>query len=158
MNISEDLRLDLFSLDIRPEHYAIIKKPFRLQIPGEAPYSLPSPHYLLVFERKNEWAVIIDAEGRKQTVTGDFILQNWGLNISWFFPDKHKHANLERGTKSLDILDVQMTLKKKGYQVEPTGVFDDLTFNKIVKFQKDFGLTANGIIGPMTRALLYLIS
>jgi general secretion pathway protein A len=155
---SEDMHLDLVSLDIGPEYYEVIEKPFRLQTPREVPSSLPFPRYLLVREQTHEWAVIIDAEGRKQTVTRDFILRNWGLKISWFFPDKNRSAKLSRDMSPQDILEVQMTLQNKGYQVELTGVFDESTFKEIVKLQKDFGLTADGIVGPMTRALLYLIS
>ena len=62
------------------------------------------------------------------------------------------------GMNSSDVREVQNILYKSGYTVDPTGIFDEPTFHEIVKLQKEFGLVTNGIIGPMTRALLYLMS
>jgi peptidoglycan hydrolase-like protein with peptidoglycan-binding domain len=39
--------------------------------------------------------------------------------------------------------------------VNPTGVYDESTFNGVMKFQEDFGLMADGIVGLRTRALFY---
>jgi peptidoglycan hydrolase-like protein with peptidoglycan-binding domain len=42
-----------------------------------------------------------------------------------------------------------------GYLVESTGYYGDLTAGAVMKFQVDFGLEPDGIVGPKTRALLF---
>jgi peptidoglycan hydrolase-like protein with peptidoglycan-binding domain len=56
------------------------------------------------------------------------------------------------------IVKVQQTLRQIGYPVEPTGIFDDPTFQNIKKFQAYFGLKPDGIVGRRTKALLYMVS
>ncbi len=155
---SEDFRLDLVSLDIGPEYYLFLKRPFRVQLPSALPSSLPFSRYLLVREIAGERAVVVDAEGKEQIVTREFLLNNWGLKSSWFFPYKNKNVSLSKGMSSSDVLEVQRVLHKTGYQVEPTGFFDKSMYHEIIRFQKDFGLEADGIAGPLTRAVLYLMS
>jgi peptidoglycan hydrolase-like protein with peptidoglycan-binding domain len=55
-------------------------------------------------------------------------------------------------------LRVQKTLKKMGYPVEITGIYDESTFRNIMKFQEFFGLMPDGIVGTRTKALLYQMS
>ena len=54
-----------------------------------------------------------------------------------------------------DVLKIQRILNNIGYMVNPTGVYDESTFNGVMKFQEDFGLMADGIVGLRTRALFY---
>ena len=54
-----------------------------------------------------------------------------------------------------DVLTVQNTLNGMGYLVESTGYYGDLTAGAVTKFQIDFGLKPDGIVGPKTRALLF---
>ncbi len=157
-SISEDLHLDLVSLDIGPEYYLFLKRPFRVQLPSALPSSLPFSRYLLVCELAGERATVVDADGKRQVVTRDFLLNNWGLKISWFFPYESKNINLSKGMSSSDVLEVQKVLQQTGYQVELTGFFDEVMFNEVVRFQNNFGMKADGIVGPLTRAVLYLMS
>jgi len=56
------------------------------------------------------------------------------------------------------VLNMQQTLKRIGYPVEPTGIFDKQTVRNIKQFQTFFGLKPDGIVGPRTKALLYMVS
>jgi murein L,D-transpeptidase YcbB/YkuD len=53
------------------------------------------------------------------------------------------------------VLEWQRALRKIGYMVESTGTYDQKTYRETLRFQKDFGLLADGMAGPRTRALLY---
>jgi murein L,D-transpeptidase YcbB/YkuD len=53
------------------------------------------------------------------------------------------------------VLEVQLMLKEIGYQVEPTGAFDEATFLEVIAFQRRCGLMRDGIVGRRTKALLY---
>ncbi len=63
-----------------------------------------------------------------------------------------------RGMSSPEVIKVQMILNKIGYLLEPTGFYGKSTFHEVMRFQKDFGLAADGIVGPQTMALLYLVT
>jgi type II secretory pathway predicted ATPase ExeA len=150
--------LELVSLTMGPEYHMLFKKPFLVRLSTAVSSSLPSPRYLLIRELTDEGAVVIDADGKEHPVTKDFISRNWGLKISWFFPYKNKDIQLKKGMNSNDVLEVQTVLNKTGYPVESNGMFNESTFHELVRFQKDFGLAADGIVGPQTMAVLYLIS
>jgi len=76
------MHLDLVSLDLGPEYAMMLKRPFRIRIPGIRTASLPFVRYLLVCELSDEWGVVIDADGKEQMVSADFILGRWGTKIS----------------------------------------------------------------------------
>lgn len=60
------------------------------------------------------------------------------------------------GTVSLDVLAAEMILDKLGYEInEPDGVYDKLSFEQIIKFQKDNFLYAYGTIDITTQNTLY---
>jgi peptidoglycan hydrolase-like protein with peptidoglycan-binding domain len=60
-----------------------------------------------------------------------------------------------KGMRVPDVLEIQRILNNIGYMVNPTGIYDDSTFSGVMKFQEDFGLMADGIVGLRTRALFY---
>ena len=53
------------------------------------------------------------------------------------------------------MLKVQRVLDSIGYPVEPNGVFDEQTSREVLRFQRDFGLNEDGIVGRRTMALLF---
>jgi peptidoglycan hydrolase-like protein with peptidoglycan-binding domain len=97
----------------------------------------------------------MDQEGNFQPVTRDFILKHWGGRISFLYPYEESDRRLNKGMNSPEVLKVQRLLDRLGYAVEEDGVFEEQTFREVVRFQKDFGLNADGIVGPRTMALLY---
>ncbi|MBC8273527.1 MAG: peptidoglycan-binding protein [Chloroflexi bacterium] len=106
----------------------------------------------------SDGAIAVNAEGKERSVTRDYILKNWGQKVSWVYPYKNKNIHLVKGMSVPDVLIVQRTLNEIGYLVEPTGIYDGSTFHEVMRFQKVFGLMADGIVGPRTRALLYQMS
>ena len=154
---AEDMFLDLVAFDIDRQYAMMIKRPFRIRIPSTRTGSLLHARYLLVRELSDEWGIVVNADGKEQTVSADFILGSWGTKISWFFPYKKRNINLGIGMRSADVHEVQRILIETGHPVDLSGVFDEKMLREIIRFQKEFGLVADGIVGPMTRAVLYLI-
>ncbi|MEE9612903.1 MAG: peptidoglycan-binding domain-containing protein, partial [Desulfatiglandales bacterium] len=147
--------LGLVSFNVGPEYYVMFKKPFRVRLSDPTNPSLTTQRYLLIREVTEEGAIAVDAGGGEQPVTRDFILSHWGQEVSWVYPYINKNLNLMVGMSVPDVLGVQRILRDIGYLLEPTGIYDELTFYKVMKFQGDFGLLADGIAGARTRALLF---
>ena len=147
--------LGLFSFDVAPEYYVMFKKPFRIHLPDSLSSSLTSPRYLLIHRVKDDGAIAVDSEGKEQKIVRDFILRHWDQKISWVYPYKNKGIRLMKGMQAPDVLEIQRILNNIGYMVTPTSVYDESTFNGVMKFQEDFGLMADGIVGLRTRALFY---
>jgi len=146
-----DSYLDLVSHDIDPEYYLLFKKPFRVSMSNAD----ISGRYLVIRNTDEKGATIIDADGSEQALDRDFIINNWGGRVSWVCPISRKAAILFKGAGAPEVLEIQNTLSDIGYMVKKTGVYDQSTFQEIMKFQEDFGLQIDGIAGPKTRALLY---
>jgi rare lipoprotein A (peptidoglycan hydrolase) len=59
---------------------------------------------------------------------------------------------LQKGTAGNDVKTLQMLLTRRGFDVPATGYFGTVTKRKVKRFQRTRGLTADGIVGPLTRA------
>ena len=59
---------------------------------------------------------------------------------------------LSKGTAGNDVKTLQMLLTRRGFEVPSTGYFATVTKRKLRGFQRSRGLTADGIVGPQTRA------
>jgi rare lipoprotein A (peptidoglycan hydrolase) len=59
---------------------------------------------------------------------------------------------LQKGTAGNDVKTLQILLTRRGFEVEATGYFGPVTKRKVRRFQRSRGLTADGIVGPMTRS------
>jgi general secretion pathway protein A len=168
----DTVHVGLFPFTAELEKYRIFKKPFRILIddrePAESPNSAtealtstgsaPSARYLLVHEMTAQGAVVVDAEGNTSTVGSDFLEINRGHRVSWVYPYENSRRIVRKGMGGASVLNMQWTLKEIGYPVEPTGIFDDQTVENIKEFQTFFGLKSDGIVGPRTKALLYMVS
>ena len=160
-----EIHLGLFSFYTEPEHYIMFRKPFRVQVANpELAEShgqgdpLPSPCYLLIREVTADGAVAVDAEGKERPITSDFILTHWGKEVSWMYPYVNYDVAFAQWMSGPDIIKLQQALNELGYSVSPTGFFASLTFEQVTRFQDDFGLVANGIVGTRTKGLLYQMS
>ncbi len=61
------------------------------------------------------------------------------------------HPTLRRGASGQAVLDLQSSLGRLGFRpASPDGVFDAATDAAVRQFQQSRGLTADGIVGPMT--------
>lgn len=167
----DTVHVGLFPFTVELEKYRMFRKPFRVLLEdpvlgesqstgsaGKPSSSLPSPGYLLVHEITAQGAVVVDAEGNLSPVSRDFLEINRGQKVSWVYPYENKHLTLVKGMGGPGVLNMQQTLERIGYPVEPTGIFDDQTVRTIKQFQTSFGLKPDGIVGPRTKALLYMVS
>ncbi len=147
--------LGLVSFQLAPKYYTLFKRPFRIRQAEHLFLAKGSPRYLLIREMTPDGAMALDAQGNEHKVSKDFILRNWGENVSWLCPGKKKNIHLARGTSSPGVFRLQETLGEMGYPIELTGAYDDQTFNEVKNFQRSLGLKPDGIVGPKTMALLY---
>ena len=160
-----EIHLGLFSFYTEPEHYIMFRKPFRVQVAGpefagshSQGGALPSPRYLLIREVIADGAFAVDADGKERHITRDFILTHWGQEVSWVYPYENEGVNLAQGMSGPDVVKLQQVLNEIGYSVPPTGLYAGLTFDQVTRFQDDFGLRADGIVGTRTKGLLYQMS
>ncbi len=151
----DESHLGLVSFSLVPEYYVMLKKPFRIHLSDSTPTALPFPRYLLIREITSDGAIAVDARGKDRPITRDFIMRNWAQEVSWVYLYKNKDVNLFRGMSVPDVFKIQRILNETGYPVKPTGIYDETTFNEVMKFQRDFGLLVDGIVGRRTRALLF---
>jgi len=149
--------LGLVSFQLAPKYYTLFKRPFRIRQAEHLFLAKGSPRYLLIREMTPDGAIALDTQGNEHKVSKDFILRDWGENVSWLYPSKEK-IHLARGTSPPRVFRLQGTLGEMGYPIEPTGVYDDQTVNEVKNFQRSLGLKADGIVGPKTMALLYQMS
>jgi len=150
-----DLNLGLLSFSLAPEYFTLLKKPFRVTVAGPLPQPLPRPSYLLISRITNGGAIALDREGKSRPVTRHFMLEHWGGTVSFLYPFEEGDRRLNKGMNSPEVLKVQKLLNRAGYPVHQDGLFEEQTFREVVRFQKDFGLNADGIVGPRTMALLF---
>jgi peptidoglycan hydrolase-like protein with peptidoglycan-binding domain len=61
---------------------------------------------------------------------------------------------LKKGTAGNDVKTLQVLLSRRGFDVPATGYFGPITKRKVRRFQRSRSLTADGIVGPMTRGAL----
>jgi peptidoglycan hydrolase-like protein with peptidoglycan-binding domain len=62
---------------------------------------------------------------------------------------------LSNGASGSDVTTLQSILTAKGYgPLAPTGIFDAPTEQAVERFQRDEGLTVDGVVGPETRPVL----
>lgn len=63
---------------------------------------------------------------------------------------------LRRGSTGSEVTALQTRLKELGYNPGPVdGIFGRLTETAVIQFQRDRGLTPDGIVGPITYKALY---
>ncbi|MEC4986066.1 MAG: peptidoglycan-binding protein [Oscillatoria sp. PMC 1068.18] len=64
-------------------------------------------------------------------------------------------ALLTEGNRGAEVTAVQVRLQELGYfQARATGYFGEITKDAVMRFQKDRGLTPDGIVGPQTELAL----
>lgn len=88
-------------------------------------------------------------------ITPDIIVENEKIDLSKY-PTFSKINKPVLGNVSLDVLSAEMILKVLGYDVnEPDGVYDQKSFDQIMKFQSDNFLYSYGTIDIATQNTLY---
>lgn len=72
-------------------------------------------------------------------------------------PQKENRRTLRKGMTGEDVRDLQTQLLMLGYSLAPYGAdgsFGSVTRDAVIRFQKDHGLTADGIVGSATWRML----
>lgn len=73
-----------------------------------------------------------------------------------FAPASASAASLKKGSSGSEVKMVQETLKELGYFTYPkvTGYYGKITVNAVKRFQKENGMTPDGVVGSRTRKAL----
>ncbi len=140
-------QMSLVSFPLAAEYFTMLKKPFSI-------HHGPSG-YLLIQNVTPEGVVALDADGNTRELPRDFLLKHWGGQVTWVYPYSDNGFFLKQGMRSPAVLTLQEIFQDLGYLVNPNGVFDQQTYEEVKKFQDEFGLKADGVVGSRTLALLY---
>ena len=140
-------QMSLVSFPLAAEYFTMLKKPFSI-------HHGPSG-YLLIQHLTPNGAVSLDADGNTRELPRDFILEHWGGQVTWVYPYSDNGFFLKQGMRSPAVLTLQEIFQDLGYLVTPNGIFDQQTYEEVKKFQDEFGLKADGVVGSRTLALLY---
>lgn len=95
--------------------------------------------------------------GLGKGITFDFIPGKGSDTPSGGDESKKTHPTLKKGSKGAQVTKMQKLLMKKGYKLPKYGAdgdFGNETLTAVKQFQKDNGLTIDGIVGPKTWAKL----
>ena len=68
------------------------------------------------------------------------------------------YTKLQKGMSGQYVLCMQLALKYLGYSIDTDGKFGPSTANVVRAFQRDHGLTADGVAGEKTLTLLYSLA
>ena len=96
-------------------------------------------------------------KGNKTSITEDWHIQPIETkdvsNRNSLVPELNN--KLAKGSRGFDVLELQWRLNRFRYMITADGVFGANTENAVKEFQRSRGLTADGIVGPMTWEKLY---
>ena len=88
-------------------------------------------------------------------IAPDILVENEKVDLSKY-PTFSKENKPTLGNVSLDVLSAEMILDTLGYAVDtPDGVYDEKSFEQIMKFQEDNSLYSYGTIDFSTQDSLY---
>ena len=93
-----------------------------------------------------------EEETLKHSLSRFFIIL---LVITLLCPHALAAAKLEKGSSGTEVTRMQTALQALGYQLEADGKYGPATVRVVKAFQRDHGLTADGVAGVKTLTLLY---
>ena len=73
-------------------------------------------------------------------------------------PQALAYSKLQKGAKGVEVLAMQDALKKLGFSITADGKYGDATVKAVKAFQKQYGLTVDGVAGNKTLTLLYSLA
>ena len=109
--------------------------------------------------------VVIEASGiQTGVITSKVTNSKWkcwgelrGVDYGETVPDTEPYPTLKKGMKGNNVMKLQTALMARGYTLPRYGAdgdFGNETLAAVKEFQKDRGLTVDGIVGPATWAAL----
>ena len=147
-NSSKDFRV--FSHSFDPQYILRIKRPIRVGIRD-------SDRFMVIKAISKEHILLVDAKGREFQFNTLSILPKMGSEICWIIPIEDSPF-IRRGIRGGIVYEIQKFLKRFGYAVEVSGIYDSLTQKMVMRFQRDMGIEPDGVIGPDTWAIIYLFN
>jgi general secretion pathway protein A len=105
----------------------------------------------------DESRVMLSVNGVSVTIDGDALQSIWTgqAHVPWRDFDG-LGPTLQPGTRGVAVVQLQQLLRRIGVAgVKPTGTFDAGTSRAVVEFQRSHRLDADGLVGPLTRIVLY---
>ena len=152
---------DLSQGDRGYDVYAIQKKLYDLNYMSTTPngvYNAATTAAMKKFEKKNG----LSETGKFTATTRRYLYpslvdarveQNWKAKDTK--DDKYVPPTLKLGSKGENVAIAQMKLKAAGYLLDKAdGVFGQSTKKAVIAVQNDYNLTADGVIGPATWAVI----
>jgi len=103
-----------------------------------------------------ETEAAVKAFQRAHGLTADGIMGplTWAALDRAAQPKPSSRPTLRRGNRGNAVVDVQLALRDRGFDLEPDGIFGSITQECVKTFQGTRGLKADGVVGPMTWAAL----
>ena len=101
--------------------------------------------------------VVLSVNGVSVTLDADALQSIWTgqAHVPWRDFDG-LGPTLQPGTRGVAVVQLQQLLRRLGAAgVKPTGTFDAGTSRAVVDFQRSHRLDADGLVGPLTRIVLY---
>jgi general secretion pathway protein A len=101
--------------------------------------------------------VVLSVNGVSVTLDADALQSIWTgqAHVPWRDFDG-LGPTLQPGTRGVAVVQLQQLLRRLGAAgVKPTGTFDGGTSRAVVDFQRSHRLDADGLVGPLTRIVLY---
>jgi general secretion pathway protein A len=101
--------------------------------------------------------IVLSVDGGQITTDADAFQRLWTgqAHVLWRDFDG-LGPTLQPGTRGVAVVQLQGLLSRVGADVpEPTGTFDKRTSQAVVNFQRRNRLDADGLVGPLTRIVLY---
>ena len=105
----------------------------------------------------DESRIVLSVDGERVTIDTEAFQQLWTgqAHVLWRDFDG-LGATLQAGTRGVSVAQLQALLRRAGATaIEPTGTFDTGTSRAVVDFQRRHQLEADGLVGPLTRIVLY---
>jgi general secretion pathway protein A len=105
----------------------------------------------------DESRVVLSVDGASVAIDPDTLQRMWGGQAHVLWKDfDGLGPTLQPGTRGVAVVQLQELLRRAGATgVEPTGTFDAGTSRAVVEFQRRHRLDADGLVGPLTRIVLY---
>ena len=122
-----------------------------LRVPG-----FTAPRYVAV-TGMDDSRVVVSIDGVAATVESKLLDPLWSGRVHVLWRDFDGFGPvLTRGTQGVGVMRLQRLLRQVGmYDGEPTGVFDADTETAVQGFQREHRLEPDGLVGPLTRIVLY---
>ena len=105
----------------------------------------------------NEAHAVIVVDGKPTTIDAATLQSMWSGQAYVLWRDfEGLGPTFARGARGVAVARLQRLLRRAGtFDGAETGVFDPATETAVVRFQRDHRLGPDGIVGPLTRIVLY---